>query len=55
MKHYIKELQRHIVESEWDEWIIENDRYMTRVCLAIVIVAVLYFGIIAITRLLQTG
>jgi len=44
----IQSIQRYIEEEPWDEWIIKNDKYLERACIAIIIAGALYFGIGAI-------
>ncbi len=37
-------LRKKIEEEPWDEWLIENDRYLFWGCVAVIVAAVAYFG-----------
>jgi|GEM_PF-6565288 len=39
-------IRHYIEDTPWDEWIIENDRYMERATLIVCGFAVLYFFIV---------
>jgi len=51
MNGFIRKLQWHIENTTWDEWLLENDRYLKKFCLTFTILAAIYFGIFTIIGL----
>jgi len=44
MKNKLTVIQKAIEETPWDEWLIDNDRYLKAGCLVAVIVCAVYFA-----------
>ena len=44
MKQRYRKFCNYIENEPWDEWIIQNDRYLKMFCIAVVIIAGIYFG-----------
>ena len=51
----IDTIQRCVEETPWDEWIINNDKYLALFCIAVAVVGALYFGILGAIAIIRMG